>query len=177
MMRLIQASFALVVLAACTEAQTASHGSGQKKPQVAASRPVAKVAEPKRHPDGRPLGVPYDAVKIAPAAWRTVENGKAVVYRQTAFGFSKLTEEENAKIQRMIDGKPDPSTDVPQGISVVEKEGKLHFSRITPFGPYHWVKEKTDLNPVESAVWDKAQKTAQTTMPKTTVPKTAEVRN
>ncbi len=172
MMRLVQASFVVVVLAVCAEAQNAPQSSGPKKPQVAASRPVPKTVEPKRHPDGRPLGVPYDAVKIAPAAWRTVENGKPVVYRQTAFGFSKLTEEENAKIQRMIDGKPDPSTDVPQGISVVEKEGKLHFSRITPFGPYHWVKEKTDLNPVESAVWSKAQKTAQTA-----APKTAEVRN
>jgi hypothetical protein len=168
MMRLIQASIILAALAAFLPAQTAPAAKTAKKPQVAASRPVAKVAEPKRHPDGRPLGVPYDAVKIAPAAWRTTENGKPVVYRQTAFGYSKLTDEENAKIQRMIDGKPDPSTDVPQGISVVEKEGKLHFSRITPFGPYHWVKEKTDLNPVESAVWSKAQKAA---------PKTAEVRN
>lgn len=129
-----------------------------KKAQVAASRPVPKVVEAKRHPDGRPLGVPYEAVKIAPAAWRIVENGKPVIYRQTAFGYSKLSEEENAKIQRMIDGKPDASTDIPQGISVVEKEGKLHFSRVTPFGPYHWVKEKTDLNPVESAVWKQAQK-------------------
>ncbi len=129
-----------------------------KKPQVAATRPVPKVVEPKRHPDGRPLGVPYSAVKIAPAAWRIVENGKPVIYRQTAFGFAKLTEEENAKIQRMIDGKPDPSTDIPEGITVAEKEGKLHFSRVTPFGPYHWVKEKTDLNPTESAIWQRAQK-------------------
>lgn len=135
-----------------------AQGAAPKKPQVAASRPVPKVAEPKRHPDGRPLGVPYDAVKVGTAVWRIVENGKPVIYRQTAFGFAKLTEAENDKIQRMIDGKPDPSTDIPQGISVAEKDGKLHFSRITPFGPYHWVKDKTDLNPVETAVWKQAQK-------------------
>lgn len=156
MMRMTNLILVLTAIGGLALAQNAT----PKKAPVAASRPVPKVAEPKRHPDGRPLGVPYDAVKVGTAVWRIVENGKPVIYRQTAFGFAKLTEEENAKIQRMIDGKPDPSTDIPQGLSVVEKDGKLHFSRITPFGPYHWVKEKTDLNPVETAIWKQAQKAA-----------------
>lgn len=156
MMRTTNLILVLTVIGGTMLAQSTT----PKKAPVAATRPVPKVVEPKRHPDGRPLGVPYDAVKVGTAVWRIVENGKPVIYRQTAFGFAKLTEEENAKIQRMIDGKPDPSTDIPQGLSVVEKEGKLHFSRITPFGPYHWVKEKTDLNPVESAIWKQAQKSA-----------------
>src|SRR5436190_11344390 len=73
---------------------------------VAASRPDPKAAPVKRHPDGRPAGVPYDAVKISDGAWRIVENGTPVVYRSTAFGYSKVTEEENVKIQRMIAGSP-----------------------------------------------------------------------
>jgi hypothetical protein len=151
----------IILVLASTEFLFAQAAPAKKaQPAVAASRPVPKTVEPKRHPDGRPLGVPYDAVKIAPAAWRIVEDGKPVIYRQTAFGYSKLSEEENAKIQRLIDGKPDARTDVPQGITVVEKDGKLHFSRVTPFGPYHWVKEKTALNPIETAVWTQAQKSS-----------------
>lgn len=169
MMRTTNLILVLTAMSGLLLAQTAT----PKKAPVAASRPVPKVVEPKRHPDGRPLGVPYDAVKMGTAVWRIVENGKPVIYRQTAFGFTKLTEEENAKIQRMIDGKPDPSTDIPQGLSVVEKDGKLHFSRITPFGPYHWVKEKTDLNPVEAAIWEQAQKSAPA---KATPAKVTEVR-
>jgi hypothetical protein len=139
---------------------TPSPAAKSSAPRVAATKPAPKVAEPKRHPDGRPSGVPYDAEKIAPATWRALEKGKPVIYRQTAFGFAKLSEEENAKIQRMIDGKPDPKTDIPPGMNVVEKDGKLHFSRTTPFGPYSWVKEKTDLNPVETALWQQLQKTS-----------------
>jgi hypothetical protein len=126
-------------------------------PRHAATKPVPKVAEPKRHPDGRPLGVPMDAVKIGPASWRATEGGKPIVYRQTAFGYSKLTEEENAKIQRMIDGKPDSSSEVPAGMTVREKDGKLEFTRTTPFGPYTWTKDKSDLNPTESALWRQSQ--------------------
>lgn len=124
---------------------------------AAASKPDPKVAAVKRHPDGRPLGVPVNATKISDAAWRTVENGTPVVYRSTAFGFTKLTEAENAKIQRMIDGKPDEKAEAPAGMSVVEKDGKLYFKRITPFGPYEWVKEKTNLNAAEKAVWEMSQ--------------------
>ena len=124
---------------------------------AAASKPDPKVAAVKRHPDGRPLGVPGNATKISDAAWRTVENGTPVVYRSTAFGFTKLTETENAKIQRMIDGKPDEKAEAPAGMSVVEKDGKLYFKRITPFGPYEWVKEKTNLNAAEKAVWEMSQ--------------------
>ena len=124
---------------------------------AAASKPDSKVAAVKRHPDGRPLGVPFNATKISDAAWRTLENGTPVVYRSTAFGFTKLTEAENAKIQRMIDGKPDEKAEAPAGMSVVEKDGKLYFKRITPFGPYEWVKEKTNLNAAEKAVWEISQ--------------------
>ncbi len=124
---------------------------------VAASKPDPKVAPVKRHPDGRPLGIPFSATKISDAAWRVVENGKPVVYRSTAFGFTKLSEEENGKIQRMINGKPDEATEVPVGLSVVEKDGKLLFKRITPFGNYEWTKDKSDLTAVEKNLWLQTQ--------------------
>lgn len=127
------------------------------KPVVAASRPVPKTAPVKRHPDGRPLGVPFTATKISDGAWRAIEDGKPIIYRSTAFGFSKVSEEENGRITRMINGKPDESVEAPAGLSVVEKDGKLHFSRITPFGDYKWVKDKNNLTASEKAVWSQSQ--------------------
>jgi hypothetical protein len=131
--------------------------STESKQPPAATRPVPKAPPVKRHPDGRPLGVPFSATKIADGAWRAIENGKPVIYRSTAFGFAKVSEEENAKIQRMIDGKPDSEDKAPEGVSVVEKDGQLHFSRITPFGDYKWTRSKNELNAMEAAVWRKFQ--------------------
>ncbi len=140
-------------------AQSAPAKSGKAPaPVVAATRPVAPAPAVKKHPDGRPTGVPWEAVKISAGAWRAMEGGKAIIYRQTAFGYSKLSEEENAKAQRMIDGKPDEATEVPEGMTVVEKDGKLHFTRTTPFGPAHWVKAKNELNIVERKLWDETQR-------------------
>jgi hypothetical protein len=124
---------------------------------VAASKPDPKAAPVKRHPDGRPLGVPFTATKISDGAWRAIEDGKPVIYRSTAFGFSKVSEEENSKIQRMISGKPNEATEVPAGLSVAEKDGKLHFKRITPFGAYEWTKDKNDLTAVEKSLWLQTQ--------------------
>lgn len=140
----------MTALLAVASAQTAD------KP-AAATRPVPKAAPVKRHPDGRPIGVPFTATKIGDGAWRAVEDGKPVIYRSTAFGFSKVSEEENGKIQRMLNGKPDEKAEAPEGVSVVERDGKLHFSRITPFGDYKWVKDKSDLTASEKAVWERTQ--------------------
>ena len=134
----------------------------QPAPRVAASKPDPKPAPaPKRHPDGRPLGIPYSAVKISDGAWRAMENGKPIIYRATAFGFTKVSEEENGKIQRMIDGKPDESNEVPVGLTVTEEGDRLRFKRVTPFGPYVWVKDKTDLTPVEKAAWEQTKGTTK----------------
>jgi hypothetical protein len=151
----------LIALACLAPAQT-----NDSKQPPAASRPVPKAPPVKRHPDGRPLGVPFSATKIADGAWRAIENGKPVIYRSTAFGFSKVSEEENAKIQRMIDGKPDSEDKAPDGVSVVEKDGMLHFTRITPFGDYKWTRSKNELNNMEAAVWRKFQAQATKGDPK-----------
>ena len=148
----------LLILFITAALATASAQVQAKSQQAAAaSKPDPKVAAVKRHPDGRPLGVPFTAKRISEGAWRMVENGTPVIYRSTAFGFTKVSEEENAKIQRMLDGKPDEKAEAPAGMSVVEKGGKLYFKRITPFGPYEWVKEKTNLNAAEKAVLELAQ--------------------
>ncbi|MCX6610788.1 MAG: hypothetical protein NTW74_08040 [Acidobacteria bacterium] len=145
--------FFFVLSLSCAYAQS----SAAPAPRVAASKPDPKVAPVKRHPDGRPLGIPFSATKVSDGAWRAIENGKPVIYRSTAFGFSKLSEEENGKIQRMISGKPDEATEVPVGLSVAEKDGKLLFKRITPFGNYEWTKDKNDLTVVEKNLWLQTQ--------------------
>jgi hypothetical protein len=133
------------------------------QPQKAASKPDPKPKTTlKRHPDGRNLGIPYSAVRTSEATWRGMENGKVVIYRTTAFGYAKLTEEENAKIQRMIDGKPDQSAEIREGLSVEERDGKLHFSRVSPFGDFKYIKDKTDLTPSEKALWERTQAKGET---------------
>lgn len=139
---------------------TIAAGQTPSAQPAAATKPVPKAAPVKRHPDGRPLGVPFTATKISDGAWRAMEDGKPVIYRSTAFGFTKISEEENGRIQRMINGKPDEKAEAPEGLSVTEKDGKLFFSRITPFGNYTWTKEKTNLTPSEKAVWEKTQASA-----------------
>ncbi|MBZ2184688.1 MAG: hypothetical protein K7J46_08235 [Bryobacter sp.] len=132
----------------------------QQAAPVAASKPAPRAAVVKRHPDGRPLGIPYSATKIADGAWRAMENGKPVIYRSTAFGFSKVSEEENTRIQKLLDGRPEEKAQAPEGVSVEEREGKLYFKRITPFGNYEWVKEKDQLSAAEKAVVDRSKQTA-----------------
>ncbi len=153
----------LSILAASPAQQQTEAAKPQPKPRVAASTPdpKSKTPAPKRHPDGRPLGVPYTAVKISDGAWRAVENGKPIIYRTTAFGFTKVSEDENGKIQRMINGKPDEPTEVPVGLSVTEEGNRLRFKRITPFGPYEWVKDKSDLTSLEKLAWAQASGTAK----------------
>jgi hypothetical protein len=129
--------------------------------KVAASRPVPPTAPQKRHPDGRPLGVPLSAVKIAEGAWRSLENGTPVIYRATAFGYSKVSEEENARIQRMINGKPDGKQDAPEGIIAIDEGKQFRFKRETPFGPVEWTKAKSELNTMEKAIVAKSKGTEQ----------------
>jgi hypothetical protein len=140
--------FVLSILPAQEKAGTAS---------AAATKPVPSAPQQKRHPDGRPLGVPNSAVKVSEGAWRNVENGKGVIYRATAFGYSKVSEEENAKIQRMIDGKPDIQKEAPDGVIVIDEGANYRFKRNTPFGPAEWVKAKSELNATEKAIVAKSK--------------------
>ena len=128
-----------------------------KQPKIAL-RPIPRAPVVKRHPDGRPLGVPWEAVKISEGAWRIVENGEPAIYRYGAFGIYKLTEAENVIAQSRLDGKPIESATAtpPENVYVVEEGDKLRFRTKTPFGPGpEWVKDKTDLTPLEKLIWEK----------------------
>ncbi len=150
----------LIVLVSLSVSCAFAQSKSSPAQPAAASKPDPKVAPVKRHPDGRPAGIPFSATKVSDGAWRAIEDGKPVIYRSTAFGFSKVSEEDNGKITRMINGKPDEASEVPAGLSVAEKDGKLHFKRITPFGDYKWVKDKNDLTQVEKALWNQTQAAA-----------------
>lgn len=133
-----------------------------KKPSAAIKSSVAKKTEPKRHPDGRPLGVPFEAVKISEGAWRTVEKGVPVIYRTGPFGPYQVSEAENAIVESRLSGKPLESDVAPENLSVVEEGDKLRFRASTPFGPGpNWVKDKNDLTPAEKAAWGKLKGAAK----------------
>lgn len=46
-------------------------------------------------------------------------------------------------------------------MTVTEEGDKLRFKRITPFGPYEWVKDKKDLTGVEKAAWAQSKGAAK----------------
>lgn len=98
--------------------------------------------------------IPKDAVEIAPHTYRYRDsNGKVWIYSQSPFGISRkedvpLSPEEAKKNQEAKDK-------LLEGITAVERGESVRFTRGSPFGPFVWVKKKTDLNETEQAVWQR----------------------
>jgi hypothetical protein len=161
-------NFLLLLLLACSlllaqrgSEKTGADKTGAKTP--IAQRPIPKPPVVKRHPDGRPVGVPLEAVKISEGAWRLVVKGVPVVYRTGPFGPYQVSDQENAIIQSRIDGKPIDNTGAPESMSIIGEEGdKLRFRSTGMFGPGpEWVRDKADLTTAEKAVWEKHKQAAK----------------
>jgi len=115
-----------LMLAALAFGQT----TARKSPAVKKADPVSVPAGAKQTPDG---------------SWEhTDAQGKQWVYKQTPFGFTRMSKAaaDAARVE----------TAVPEGLSVVEQSGAYKFTRRTPFGTVNYTKKTDDLDEGERAV-------------------------
>jgi hypothetical protein len=129
----------MILIAASTLA--ASDKPAQKKPKSAPAKVQA-------------VTIPAGAVETEPYTYRyTDKEGKKWIYRKTPFGISRWedkppTVEESRKAQ-------DEKSRLIDLTSAVEDGDSIRFERAWPFGKTSWSKKKTELNEVESAVWNR----------------------
>jgi hypothetical protein len=104
---------------------------------------------------GGPLTLPKEAVAIEPHTWRHKDTaGKTWIYRQTPFGLVRFPEEKTAA------AGPEKASSQAGIVSAVEDGDEVRFERQGPFGPYRWVRKKTELTAEERQAWERAQKEA-----------------
>jgi glucose/arabinose dehydrogenase len=110
--------------------------------------------------------IPKTAVEVAPGVYKYVDgSGKPWTYRKTPFGVVKVagepTTEPEAKASAPAASQPSPFGEVKQQqttqptITVTEDGDNLRFERPSPFGPYKWVKKKSELTAAERAAWER----------------------
>jgi hypothetical protein len=130
-----------------------------------------------------PDGVPKGATKVSPTTYRYVDkDGKAWIYRQTPFGYTKQADEPKPAEEAAPDGsratpfgpsKPQTGTDdaarsrtgdAPAKVEtkVTEDGDMVHFERPSPFGTSKWSRKKTELNREEQRLLDAQRKPAPT---------------
>ena len=105
---------------------------------AAADRPAAKPP--------KPLEIPAAAVESEPGAFHYRDpQGTRWIYYKTPFGAARVEERAAAP-------KPAPNYD---DVRAVEEGSVIRFERPGPFGIYHWQREKSQLNEMEQAVWNR----------------------
>jgi hypothetical protein len=116
------------------------------------ARKAANVASPTTA--AKRIEIPAGAVEFEPGAYRfTDKAGKKWIYRKTPFGIGRY--EDAPEPARTAAPKPDYSD-----VKATEAGDVIRFERRTPFGVSKWETRKTELDEMESAVWERAQ-TAQ----------------
>jgi len=107
----------------------------------AANPPVAPRLAPR-------LAVPKGAVESEPGTFHyTDAQGKKWIYRTTPFGVARLEDESGRK--------PVPAPDPAAGTKATAEGDTIRFERPGPFGVYKWEKNKSELNDMERAVWNR----------------------
>jgi hypothetical protein len=130
-MKLLSAVFAVVTVLSASDPKVAG------EPRLAA-RPSG---------NGR-LAVPKGAVESEPGTFHyTDAQGKKWIYRQTPFGVARLRD--------VPDNQPAPAPDPSAGTTATASGDTIRFERPGPFGVYRWEKNKSDLDEMERAAWDR----------------------
>ena len=114
-----------------------------------------------RAADNKPAGgqktqdvaaLPKEAVPISPGTYTYTDAlGKKWIFRQTPFGLAKFEDRERPATDQESEQKRIAQT------TAVEDGDSVRFERPGPFGVYRWKQKKTELNPMEQAVWDRAR--------------------
>ena len=136
----------LVVLMMALAAETfADDKPAAKKAKPAPAAAPAKATE---------ITIPAGAVEVEPYIYHyTDPAGKKWIYRKTPFGVMRLEDKpvSASDSQKMQDDQ----TRLIESTSAVEDGDAIRFERIWPFGRTQWKRQKTELNDVERAVWNR----------------------
>ncbi|MCS6952898.1 MAG: hypothetical protein NZM33_08565 [Bryobacteraceae bacterium] len=94
--------------------------------------------------------LPAGAEETSPGIWRyTDAAGKTWIYRRTPFGLVKTSERESGALDR---------AEPPAEMRAFEDGDRIRFERVTPFGVVRWDRNKSELDDLERAVWEREQK-------------------
>jgi len=114
-----------------------------------------------RAADAKPAGkqtmqntaaLPKGAVAISPGTYTyTDAQGKKWIFRQTPFGLAKFEDRERPASDDAAEQKRIAQT------QAYDEGDTVRFERPGPFGMYRWKQKKTNLNPMEQAVWDRTR--------------------
>jgi len=97
-----------------------------------------------------PVAIPSTAVKGDDGCYRyTDSHGRKWIYRRTPFG-----------VAHWEDKPADPAVKAAEAstlesIKATEDGDTIRFERPGPFGVYKWQRKKTELDPMEKAVWER----------------------
>ncbi|MBL8174946.1 MAG: hypothetical protein JNK48_09755 [Bryobacterales bacterium] len=133
-----------------TQPAPAKKAAPKTTPKPAAKTTVKTAPAPRKTatPAARAIvEIPKDAKEISPGLYRWVDpKGQAWIYNKTPFGLMSGPEPPK-----------EPET-VPTDWKVFDEGDSLTFERPWPFsGTKRWTVKKTELSPMETAVWKRSQ--------------------
>ena len=92
--------------------------------------------------------MPAGAVKADDGSYRyTDPEGKKWIFRETPFGI--------AREEDMSAPGASSESDRFADVNATEAGDAIRFERPSPFGIHRWLRKKTELNPMERAVWNR----------------------
>jgi len=112
-------------------------GASDKKPAVQAVPAEAKQVEPNTHQ-------------------YTDAQGKKWIYRKTPFGLVRY--EDKPAPAAAKDGEKEQEQELSEAIKAAEDGDSVRFERPGPFGPYRWVRKKTELTDAERQAWERSRR-------------------
>jgi hypothetical protein len=106
------------------------------------------------------LTVPKGAVESEPSTFHyTDAQGKKWIYRPTPFGVARFQDLPNSRDTALTQAgqgsKPVPALDPYAGTKATADGDTIRFERPGPFGVYKWQKNKSELDEMERAVWNR----------------------
>ena len=124
---------------------------------MAADKPAAKKVKPA--PAAAPaqateITIPAGAVEVEPYIYRYTDTaGKSWIYRKSPFGVMRL--EDKPLSANAAEKQQDERTRLIESTSAIEEGDAIRFERAWPFGRTQWQRKKTELNEIESVVWNR----------------------
>jgi len=136
-MKLLSAVFAVAAVLSASDPAVAPHPAVAPRPAVA-----------------QQVTIPKGAVEVEPGTFHDTDaQGKKWIYRQTPFGVARF--EDAALPPESQGGKPGPAQDLYAGAKATADGDTIRFERPGPFGVYKWEKNKSELDEMEQAVWNR----------------------